>query len=88
MVPTGTSLVVQWLGLSTSSARARVWSLLWELRSCMPHGATKNNNNKIKLEIFKNGTHKETEISYNTMHLRKWLQDKMLHYMKKAAQQA
>ena len=54
----------------------------------MPHGATKNNNNKIKLEIFKNGTHKETEISYNTMHLRKWLQDKMLYYMKKAAQQA
>ena len=35
------SLVVQWLGLGTSTARARVQSLVEELRSCKPLGKAK-----------------------------------------------
>ena len=39
---TGTSLAVQWLGLSASAAGARVLSLVRELRSRKPHGATQS----------------------------------------------
>jgi len=34
-------LVVQWLGLSTGTAMARVQSLVRELKSCKPCGSTK-----------------------------------------------
>ena len=37
----GTSPVVQWLRPHTSVHRTRVWSLVRELRSHMPHGAAK-----------------------------------------------
>ena len=37
----GTSLGVQWLGLVLSMLRARVQSLVGELRSHMPHGVAK-----------------------------------------------
>ena len=37
----GTSLVIQWLKLHTSTLGARVWSLIRELRSCMPHRTAK-----------------------------------------------
>ena len=37
----GTSLVVQWLRLHTSTAGTRVRSMVGGLRCCMPHGTTK-----------------------------------------------
>ena len=40
--------MVQWLGLSSFTAVARVQSLVRELRSCKPRGTAKNNNNKIE----------------------------------------
>ena len=40
----GTSLAVQWLGLSTSTAGAWVQSLLRELRFCKPCGGHKKKN--------------------------------------------
>ena len=42
---TGNSLVVQWLGLHAFTAGARVQSLVRELKSCVPCGVAKNNNN-------------------------------------------
>ena len=45
----GNSLVVQWLGLSAFTARAWVQSLVRELRSHKPSGATrKKQQNKTK----------------------------------------
>ena len=38
------SLVVQWLGLSTSTVRAWIQSLVAELRSCKPLSVTQNPN--------------------------------------------
>ena len=46
------SLAVQWLGLSAFTVRPGVWSLIGELRSCMPRGAakkTKTNLSKKKV---------------------------------------
>ena len=41
---TENSLTVQWLGLSTSIARAWIQSLVVELRSCKPLSMAKNPN--------------------------------------------
>ena len=38
----GTSLVVQWLRLHSSTARVQVQCLVRKLRSCMSHGMGKN----------------------------------------------
>ena len=45
---TGTSLAVQWLRLCTSTAGARVHSLVRELRSCMPLTAKKKEEEEYK----------------------------------------
>ena len=42
----GTSIEVQWLRLRTSTTGARVWSLVRELRSCMPCGQNKQTTTK------------------------------------------
>ena len=47
--PPGTSLGVQWLGLWASTAGAQVRSLVRELRSHMPQGATKKQKKKDTL---------------------------------------
>ena len=44
----GNSLVVQWLGLGAPTARARVRSLVGELRSYKPHGEAKKTTKKRK----------------------------------------
>ena len=41
IVLSGTSLVVQLLRLHASLQEVWVWSLVWELRSCMPHSTAK-----------------------------------------------
>lgn len=43
----GTSLGVQWLRLSASAAGAWIQFLVGELRSSMPCGMAKNNNNNV-----------------------------------------
>ena len=48
MVNFGTYLVVQWLGLRTSIVGAWVWSLVRELRPCMPCDVAKKNPTKLK----------------------------------------
>ena len=45
----GNSLVVQWLGLHTSTAGARVQSLVRELRSHKPCSAAKGEKKGLKL---------------------------------------
>ena len=40
---TGNSLAAQWLGLSSFTSKARVWSLVGKLRSHKPHGISKKN---------------------------------------------
>ena len=53
----GNSLVVQWLGLGAFTARARVHSLVRELKSCKPCGVAR----KIKKERKEKKTwYKET----------------------------
>ena len=42
----GTSLAVQWLILWGFNAETQVWSLVGELRSCMPHSSAKKNYKK------------------------------------------
>ena len=44
----GNSLVVQWLGLGTFTARAQVRSLVRELKSCKPCSAAKKKKKKKK----------------------------------------
>ena len=50
--PFGTSLAVQWLGLSTFTAVGRVQSLIRELRSHKPCGTANNNNYNYKRTIL------------------------------------
>ena len=55
------SLVVQWLGLPTSTAGTRVWSKVWDLRSHKPHST---GNKKIGLNGEKQ-TNKPTKAQEN-----------------------
>lgn len=48
----GTSQVVQWLVLHTTTAGGRVQFLVWELSSCMPHAWKKKKVNCILFAEF------------------------------------
>ena len=46
----GTSLVIQWLRLQASTAGAGIWTLVGELKSCMPYHVAKKISKKTENE--------------------------------------
>ena len=69
----GTSLVVHWLTLRASMHEACVWSLTWELRSCMLHSMAKN---KV---IFKK---KKKALNSGRLCSTWWFLEHLLHIVK------
>ena len=55
-----TSLAVQWLRPYIPTSGARVPSLVWELRFCMPHSNSQSKQNKTKQKQVK----RKKEMNY------------------------
>ena len=64
----GNSLAVQWLGLGAFTAVTQVESLVWELRSCKPHGTAKKNPKKQKQTTNKQNKKKQS-LFIHAMHI-------------------